>query len=123
MSAFARALAGGLEAIRRTGGKAVTYCRGGAKIEGLRAFVTRADTVSQNANGVLQTAQTRDYIVAASDLVLGGVQITPEPGDLIREVVGDETISCRVVNADDEKCFRESDPEATTLRIHTKQVR
>lgn len=74
--------------------------------------------------GARTRTETRDFIVEAADLVLDGAQVTPEAGDRITEVLGDETTAVYEVMSPDvsEPAWRYSDPHRGALRIHTKQV-
>ena len=72
--------------------------------------------------GALLRIESRDYLIRAVDLVLGGNAILPKRGDRIREAVGAQVFVYEVVGPGDEPCWRWSDSYRQTLRIHTKQV-
>ena len=63
-----------------------------------------------------------DFIVAADDLVLGGVKATPQVGDRIRMAAGEQTLVFEVLDLAGSGHYRPADPYGTALRIHTKQV-
>jgi hypothetical protein len=78
------------------------------------------ETVDQY--GVVVRSESRDFLISASDLALGGVMVVPERGDRIRESQGEDTFVYEVLAPGQEPCWRYSDPYRQTLRIHTAQV-
>jgi hypothetical protein len=97
--------------------RTVTYSRGGDSVQ-LTATVGRTEFQVDDGYGVIQTWQSRDYLIAAADLVLGGVTIRPQRGDRIT----DGGTVYEVLAPGKEDVFRFSDPYGVTLRIHTKVV-
>ena len=85
---------------------------------------TVGETVFQidDGAGAVLRIESRDYLIRAVDLVLGGNAILPKRGDRIRETSGTQVIVYEVVGPGDEPCWRWSDAYRQTLRIHTKQV-
>lgn len=72
--------------------------------------------------GVVHRIESRDYLVAAADLVLAGEAVTPKPGDRITETGEARVHEYEVMSPGDEPAWRYSDPQRRTLRIHTKFV-
>jgi len=99
----------------------VTYLRGGDSVE-LQATVGRTVFEQADQFGVVHRTETRDYLVRAEDLVLGGEEATPKAGDRVREPSGTAALLYEVMSVGNEPPFRFSDPERTTLRIHTKFI-
>jgi mono/diheme cytochrome c family protein len=66
--------------------------------------------------------ESRDYLVSAEDLVLGGVVERPKAGDRIRETEGEQLLIYEVMAPGGEPPWRWSDRHRRTLRIHTKYV-
>ena len=99
----------------------VTYCRGSDCVM-LAATIGKSDFERTDAYGVVQTDQSRDFLVAAVDMVLGGATVTPQPGDRIKEVAGGRVLAYEVMAPGGEDCWRYSDPFRQTVRIHTKFV-
>lgn len=102
--------------------RSVVYHRGSDSVE-LAATVGKTVREVGREFGVRDRWESRDYIVLASDLVLGGSPITPVPGDRVLE----ETASTRFVYEvltppGNEPCWRYSDNYRISLRIHTKLV-
>jgi hypothetical protein len=95
----------------------VTYARGQVSVQLLAAV---GQTVFEVDSGlpVAQRWESRDFLVAAADLVLGGEPVEPQRGDRIT----DGGVVYEVLAPGNEDCFRKSDPYGVTLRIHTKQV-
>jgi len=96
----------------------VTYLRGGESAQ-VQATVGRTVFEQQDQFGAIQRTETRDYLVRAQDLVLGGAQALPGAGDRVREPSGTAALLYEVMSIGSEPPFRFSDPERTTLRIHT----
>jgi len=102
----------------------VTYLRGSDSVE-LDATVGRTVFEQADQFGVIQRTETRDYLVRAQDLVLGGEVTTPKVGDHVREPSGTGALLYEVMapsGGGGEPPFRFSDPERKTLRIHTKFI-
>ena len=88
----------------------------------LQAIIGRTEFEIDDGSGVLQRIESRDYLIPAGDLRLGGVQTLPVVGDRIRETQGGRTFVCEVLAPGKEPHYRYSDPFRTLLRIHTKLV-
>jgi len=99
---------------------AVTYHRGDEAIE-LNATVGRTEFEVEREFGV-ERVESRDFLVRACDLVLGGLSSTPQRGDRIRESIGGQMVVFEVMAPGDEPPWRYSDPGRQTMRIHTRQV-
>jgi hypothetical protein len=99
----------------------VTYQRAAESVT-LNATVGRSVFQVVTADGLVEQVERRDYLVRASDLVLGGAMVLPEVGDRIRETIGTRVEVYEVMGAGQEKHFRKSDPDGLTLRIHTAHV-
>lgn len=99
----------------------VVYLRGGASVE-LDATIGRTVFDQQDQFGVLHRTESRDYLIRAADLALAGEQVLPKAGDRVREPAGTGALLYEVVAPGAEPPFRFSDPERTTLRVHTKFI-
>jgi hypothetical protein len=103
----------------------VTYQRGVAPSQ-LNAEVsaTIGQTIFQidDGAGALLRVESRDYLILAADLVLGGSPVLPQRGDRIRETDGPTTYIYEVMAPGEEPHWRYSDAYRRTLRIHTKQI-
>ncbi|MEQ9616661.1 MAG: hypothetical protein RLN60_01360 [Phycisphaerales bacterium] len=99
----------------------VVYLRGGESVQ-LDATVGRTVFEQQDQFGMVQRTESRDYLVRTSDLVLNGSQAEPKVGDRVREPSGTSALLYEVMSIGNEPPFRFSDPERSTLRIHTKFV-
>lgn len=99
----------------------VTYRRGTLAAEVVATIGKTVFRVDDQYGGQIRS-ESRDYLVLAADLVLGGNAMLPQRGDQIRETVGDTVFVYEVLAPGDEPCFRFSDPYRQTLRIHTKQI-
>jgi len=99
----------------------VTYVRGHEAVE-LQATVGRTIFEQRDDYGVLERVESRDFLVRAEDLVVGGDRTLPERGDRIREEQDGKVYVYEVMAPGREPHYRFSDPYRKTLRIHTKQV-
>lgn len=117
MSAFASAIAQGLDSIGQLAGESIVYSRGAQSVT-LTAVpgVTGANLDDAGINVSVLTA-LRDWIIKADDLVIGGSAVMPKRGDRI--TAGGLVYE---VNVDGEQVYHWSDPGHTRLRVHTKQI-
>lgn len=106
---------------RRHLARAVSYCRGEQAVE-VPATVGRTVFEMADAYGVVERTESRDFLILAADLVLGGAAVLPERGDRVRETDGATVYVYEVMAPGNEPPWRWSDLYRRTLRIHTKQV-
>lgn len=99
----------------------VTYERGAEQVP-VKATVGKTEFEIDDGSGVIERFQSRDYLIHAAELVLGGAEALPAAGDLIRETQGASTFVYEVMAPGDEPHYRYSDPFRKLLRIHTKHV-
>ena len=99
----------------------VTYERGVEQVP-VKATVGKTEFELDDGSGVVVRIQSRDFLIHAADLVLGGIETLPVAGDLIRETQGAKTFVYEVMAPGDEPHYRYSDPYRKLLRIHTKHV-
>lgn len=101
--------------------RTVTYERG---IDSAAVSATVGRTVFEvdNGQGVLERIESRDFLMLAADLLLGGSPALPQRGDRIRETQGATTYVYEVMAPGKEPEWRWSDAYRKTLRIHTKQI-
>jgi hypothetical protein len=99
----------------------VTYCRGKQSVE-VQATLGRTVFEIADAYGVVEQSESRDFLILACDLVLGGTQTLPERGDRVWETQEGKTFVYEVMAPGKEPHYRFSDVYRRTLRIHTKQV-
>jgi hypothetical protein len=97
---------------------AVLYYRAGFSVEVLATVGRSVFEVATEGGGV-ESVERRDYLLRAEDLVLGEEPVEPQPGDIVKEPVEGNYLLFEVMGAGQEKCFRRSDPDGRTLRIHT----
>ena len=102
----------------------VTYQRGDDAVE-VPATIGKTMFQIDDGAGALLRVESRDYLILAADLVIGGNPILPKRGDRIRETTGNQVYIYEVVGPGDgggEPCWRWSDGYRQTLRIFTKQI-
>ncbi|MBU0637798.1 MAG: hypothetical protein KKB50_02960 [Planctomycetes bacterium] len=101
--------------------RTVTYLRGTESVD-LPATIGRTVFEQADEYGVIHRTESRDHLITAVDLVLGGAQEQPKAGDRIRETAGEQVFLYEVMAPGSEPPWRYSDPYRCTLRIHTKFV-
>jgi hypothetical protein len=101
--------------------RTVTYQRDTDSVD-VAATVGKTEFQIDSGYGVIETFQSRDFLIAAAGLVLDDQAVLPEPGDRITETQGEQTFVYEVMAPGNEPCWRYSDVYRQTLRIHTKQV-
>jgi len=97
--------------------RSVVYRRGAASVA-LAATVGRTPFWVDRGEGLFERIESRDYLVTAADLSLGGMTVLPERGDQIIE----SAKVYEVMAPADEPPYRYSDRGRSQLRIHTKYM-
>ncbi len=98
----------------------VVYWRGTASVS-LAATFGRSEAERIDESGVGVRVESRDFIVAAADLVLDGATTTPRRGDAIVVTEGAVQRRYEVMTLGDSH-YRPCDPFGKQIRIHTKLV-
>jgi len=101
--------------------RTVEYLRGEQSAY-LNAVVGRTLFEVEDGYGVVERTESRDFLIPASDLLLGGAQVIPRRGDQIRETQNGKVYVYEVMAPGKEPAFRFADSFRRLLRIHTKQV-
>ena len=119
----ARALRNNFHTARRLYGLSVVYRRGPLFVE-LAVAVGRTETENVDTEGVVSVrGRVRDYLIAASELILNGQHVRPEAGDTIEQWVGSVKMIHEVRPIADGQHWRWHDPNEETFRVHTKWIR
>ncbi len=111
------------ETLKTLSGVSIRYVREDSSVE-MIAVAGSTDYAIEELSGLLESIQSRDFLVLASELVLGGSPVLPERGDEVREVLpnGEELIY-PVMSPSGSRHYEYSDPYRVVIRIHTKQTR
>lgn len=102
----------------------VIYQRGELNVE-VPATIGRTVHDVENTHGVIEKVETRDFIIRAQDLLLGGSPISPQRGDRVKETVGETTLTYEVMSpgtSTGSSHYRFADPYRLAFRIHTKHI-
>lgn len=99
----------------------VTYRRGSDEVT-LPATVGKTVFEQADLSGLIQRIESRDFLLRAEDLMLGGQATTPRSGDQVREPQATAVHVYEVMAPGNEPPFRYSDPFRRTLRVHTKHI-
>ena len=97
--------------------RSVVYSRGNVSV-GVQATIGKTAFEVDDGYGMIEKWESRDFLITASDLVLGGAAVTPQRGDRIAD--GGKVYE--VLAPGKEDVYRPSDQYGVTWRIHTKQV-
>lgn len=108
------------DTLRDAAGVAVTYSRGEHSVE-ITAVVGHTDVEMEDDRGSRMVSPTRDYLIAADELILDGSETEPEDGDRIVQVVGATRYTYELSPLMD-RCWRYSDSGGDTLRCHTLEI-
>ena len=100
----------------------VTYARGDANVTVL-AVPGSTQYAESTGAGYIETSQTRDYLILATDLKIGGEPVLPERGDTITENVNGVDMVYPVASPGGDRLYGYADPYRQVLRIHTTQTR
>ena len=101
--------------------RSVTYSRGAQSVA-VNATIGKTEFEIEDDAGVVQRIESRDFLIQAADLLLGGSITLPVAGDQIRETQGSNTFVYEVMAPGNEPPYQFSDPYRKLLRIHTKHV-
>ena len=101
--------------------RSVVYSQGGNSVTVL-AVTGKSRFQIDTGAGVVESFESRDFIILATNLMLSGAMVTPQRGDRISDTQGSQTFVYEVTGPGHEPCWRWSDPYRTSRRIHTKQV-
>jgi hypothetical protein len=100
----------------------VTYQRGLNQVQ-VQAVIGRTLLKLEDGYGGVHMEWTdRDFLITPSELILAGLPILPERGDIIRETENGTTYLYEVMAPGNEPPWRWSDPHRQLFRIHTKQI-
>jgi len=102
--------------------RTVVYRRGAGEVSVQATIGRTLLKLDDGYGGVRMEWTDRDFLIHAADLVLNGVAVLPERGDLIRETQGGKVIVYEVMAPGKEPPWRWSDVFRKVLRVHTKQV-
>ncbi len=102
----------------------VAYQRGGGPAIELDATLGKSTFKSQDDYGRLINTVSTDFLVRVEDLIVDGQSVLPEAGDYIFYPRASETNSkvgvYEVAAINGEPCWRYSDINNKTFRVHTK---
>jgi len=106
--------------LKEQAGVSVTYTRGDRAVT--LTAVPGETTFEIESGDVIESAQSRDFLILASELILGGYASTPQRGDTIREVIDgvEQVFDVRAPAGSNH--FRFMDPYRNVLRIYTTQT-
>jgi len=102
-------------------GLSVTYYRGQSSVSiTATASMHRYEVI--DTDGIVTVVTSRDYVVHAADLVVGGTTITPRAGDTIKETIGGTERTFEVMPLGAEAAYEPVDPDSVLLTVHTKKI-
>jgi hypothetical protein len=107
--------------LKQQASRSVTYGRGADSVV-VQATPGKTQFEQADAHGLKTISETRDYLIQAADLVIGGIPILPERGDQIRDTYGETVHVFEVTPVGNEPPYRFADPYRTVLRIHVREI-
>ncbi len=99
--------------------RTVVYSHGGLNVT-VQATIGQTPFQIDDGQGGVITFQTRDFLIPAADLVLGGLAVEPARGDTIAETDTGRVYTYEVLLAGTEPVAGYSGPCRDRWRIHTK---
>lgn len=99
----------------------VLYMRGEQSVP-VSATIGRTLFEVDDGYGVVVRFESRDFLIAPEELVLGDRRVLPQRGDRVQESQDGITFTYEVMSPGKDPPWRYSDPYRRTFRIHTKQV-
>lgn len=104
-------------------GSAITIRRGASSAAATATVGRTPFETRDNEGNVVETFESRDYLLPAADYAPAGSQVEPQRGDQIDETIGGTTYTYEVMTPDaDGPVFRYTDRHRTQLRVHTSLV-
>lgn len=106
----------GIDLVYHAGDDAITLIK--------KCWVGRTAFRIQDNKGSRLIFSDRDFFIPVVDLVINSVQILPEKGHWIEQILNgpEGTQKFELMSPDQEPCWRYSDPQRFIYRIHTKRV-
>lgn len=108
-------------AAKGNAGTSITYRRGTLSAS-LTATKGRSEFAELDNNGHLVRTESRDWLMEADDIVLGGRAVLPQRGDRIEETAGGTKHVYELMQFGDEPPWKYSDEERVRIRVHTREV-
>ena len=103
--------------------RSIVYIRGGERLTLSATIGETSYEVDSGAGQGLVEFTSRDFIIPAASLILGGSVAEPLPGDRIEHTADGQTQYYEVASpVGGGRVFRYSDPYRLLLRIHTKRI-
>ena len=102
--------------LKAAAGTTITYSRGNTDAE-IVATIGRSTFEQQNQSGVIERWESRDYLIAATDLPFGD----PLRGDQITETQGGELVTYEVASPRGVPEWHYGDAFRSIVRVHAVQ--
>ena len=121
MSLLSEAVALHLDRLNAGGSVQITFSR---NLESVTLSATPASTTFEafdQFGNVIQIV-SQDFIIKQSDLMLGGVMVTPERNDQITQEINGTDHEFRLLTDFGLPHYRATDAYGTGWRIHTKRI-
>lgn len=104
-------------------GVSVTIRDGAATSDSVIAVVGQTVPGFDLGNGIVQSWETTDFLIAASSFIIDSGATLPAVGMVIVRTINSREVQYEVTNADDGRCYRFCDGATRDmLRIHTREI-
>lgn len=117
MSDISKALVAGARSALQLAGSSITYNRPGSGSVSITAIPGESTHEVERDGAIIDEVRSRDFLVVADDLVIGGEKVTPDRHDTITE----DGVTYTVLALGGEAHWRWTDPTQAMIRIHTKR--
>lgn len=117
---FESAVKGHAARLTAAAGVLITLKRGTSTTLAVKAVPAETRRDTQTFEGLPITIRTRDYIIKASDYLIGAVAVEPAEGDLIEETLGAMVNVYELVPKFGEPAWRWSDQRHSAYRVHSE---
>ena len=105
------------KAVRSLSGVTATYARGANSVK-LKVVQGQTQLSSDYGDGVITITNSHDFLILASELILGGSSVIPLRGDTI--TVNGTVFT--VLTMAGEAQYRYTDQERKIIRVHTRNM-
>lgn len=104
-------------------GRTLSYERGNTEIESMTGVANQVTyEIIDSDMSVGSTVLSTDWTFKAAELVIGGNEIEPRPGDIITEVLRGNAVAYEVVGIGTRPCFEFLDSSGILLLVHSKRI-
>mgnify|MGYP001176916635 FL=1 len=110
------------QTLKATASQPVTYVRGLDSVDVRATFGRKLLKLDDGAGGIRMEWTDMDFLIPSADLVIGGESITPQRGDRVFMLAGENVQEFEVMPFGSDPAWIWSDPHQSMFRIHAKHI-